>query len=168
MLSDRIAGALNEQIHDEMASAYLYLSMSAWCGDRNLPGFAHWMYMQYREELVHVDRLFNHVLERGGRVELRALSQPTVDWPSPVEVFNHAYQHECEITAGIHRLVTLTLEEHDHATHTMLQWFVTEQVEEEAAADGVRKQLALIDDSSAGLFMLDQSLAKRQPVAEEV
>lgn len=162
MISERMQTAINEQINAELYSGYLYLSMAAYYHDLNLPGFANWMTIQAQEELAHA-MIFNKFLsERGGRVVLEAIAGPPTEWDTPAAPFEQAYQHEIEVTRRIHNLVSLALDEKDYATNTFLNWFVNEQVEEEANADAIVKQLTLMGaDHRGGLFMLDRELAAR-------
>ena len=166
MLSEKIQAALNGQINEELASAYVYLAMSAEADDLGLPGFANWFEMQYQEELNHADRFFNFVMERNGKVTLEAIAKPTVGGETPLSLFEKALGHEQHITKCIFELKDLAKSEKDHATDVFLEWFVTEQVEEEANAQGVIDQLRLIDGNPNGLFMIDRELASRQPEAD--
>lgn len=161
MLSERMEKELNLQINREAASAYLYFSTSAYFEYENLKGFAHWMLMQAQEELFHVKRFFDYVNDRGGRVQLSKLSGPTVEWKSTLEAMEDAYKHEVFISKHINDLVGIALEEKDFSTHAFLQWFVNEQIEEEATADEVVQKLRMIGDDRSGLFMFDQELGKR-------
>jgi ferritin len=159
--------ALCEQINAELYSAYLYLSMVSYFDSLNLQGASHWMRIQVQEELSHVVKLFDYVHERGGRVTLTPIAGPPTDWDSPLAAFEHAYRHECEVTARINKLVDLSLELSDHASNNMLQWFVAEQVEEEASVDEIVQQLKLVGGEGHGLFMVDRELAGR-PMAASV
>ena len=161
MIDKKMQDALNEQIKWELYSAYLYLSMSAHFASINLVGFANWMRVQAQEELSHAMKFYDYVIERGGKINLLAVDAPPVKWASPLAAFKNAYEHEQHVTSRINDLVSLALKIKDHATHILLQWFVTEQVEEEASADGVVQQLKLIGKDSSGLFMLDRELGQR-------
>ncbi len=161
MLSPEMEEALNQQINAEFYSAYLYLAMAAYFESLNLSGFANWMTVQAQEELTHGIRFYDFVYERGGRVALAAVEAPPKSWDSPLAAFEGAYEHECKISSMINNLVNLALEEKDHATNNFLQWFVSEQVEEEASADGVVQKLKLIGDHGNGMFMLDRELGQR-------
>ena len=143
MLNKKIEKALNKQINAEYFSAYLYLSMSAWLEGQGLKGMAHWMRMQADEERLHVMKFFDFIHERGGNVELKAIDEPKTSWETALEVFEGAYEHEVKVTGLINDLVDLAIAERDHATNAMLQWFVTEQVEEEAAAQEIVDRLKL-------------------------
>ncbi len=161
MISNKMQAALNDQINAELYSSYLYLSMSAYYHSVNLPGFAHWMQIQAREELIHAMLFYTYQNTRGGQVELQTIEGPPTEWPNPAKPFADAYAHETKVTARINNLVNLALEERDHAMVTFLDWFVTEQVEEEASADAVVRQLKLIGGEGNGLFMIDRELATR-------
>lgn len=161
ILSEKIQKALNSQINTEMYSAYLYLSMSAYFESINLPGFANWMQIQAQEELTHAMKIYNHINERSGRIKLGAIEEPISEWSSPLEVFRNAYSHEQKVTGLINKLVDLAISESDHATNIFLQWFVTEQIEEEMNADGIVQKLKLAGDSPNALLMLDSELMGR-------
>ncbi len=161
MLSDKMQDALNGQIVAETYSAYLYWSMAAYFESVNLSGFARWMKAQAQEELVHAAKFFDFVVERGGRVTLDAIDAPPTEWDSPLAAFEHAYEHEQKVTGLINNLVDMAVAQRDHATRNFLDWFVDEQVEEEASADGVVQKLRLIGDAPGGLFMLNQELGQR-------
>ncbi|WP_456433920.1 ferritin [Thermosulfuriphilus sp.] len=161
MLSERMEEALNRQVNAELYSAYLYLSMAAYFESKNLEGFARWMKMQTQEELMHAMKFYNFINERGGRVKLAPIEGPPVDWASPLAAFEAALEHERYVTSLINDLVNLALEEKDHATNIFLQWFVSEQVEEEASVGAVVERLRLVGDSPQGLFMVDRELSQR-------
>ena len=162
MISKKIQKALNDQINAEMYSAYIYLAMSAYFEDQTLTGFSQWMKIQAIEEMGHAMKLYDHIIERDGRVVLLPIEGPPKEWESPLAAFQAAYEHECYITGRIHDLVELALEEKDRAAYTMLEWFVDEQVEEEASVKGIVDQLKLMGDSGSVLFMLDRELNQRQ------
>ncbi len=161
MLSKKMLEALNDQINAEYYSSYLYLSMAAHCERLNLKGFGNWFRVQAQEEMVHVMKFFDYVLDRGGEVKLKAIEGPATSWASPLAAFEAALAHEQHITARINKLVDLAIAESDHATNTLLQWFVSEQVEEEASADAIVQQLKLAADAPAALFMIDRELGQR-------
>ena len=161
MLSKKIQDAFNDQLNSEAYSAYLYLSMSAYFESINLRGFASWMRVQTQEETVHTMKFYDFINERNGRVELAAVEAPPTEWDSPLAVFEAAYAHVQKVTARINALVDLAAGQSDHASEIFLQWFVTEQVEEESSADEVIQKLKLMADAPGGLFMLDQELAQR-------
>jgi ferritin len=161
MLSEAMQNAINKQIKDELYSAYLYLSMAAYFEAASLPGFASWMRAQSQEEVDHAMKFFDFVNERGGRVELRAIEQPTVEFESPLAVFEATYEHEQKVTGLIHNLYALAVEEKDYAAQVMLHWFIDEQVEEEATASQIVDLLERIGDKDQGLIMLDRELGRR-------
>ena len=165
MIDQRMQEALNKQINAEIYSAYLYLSMSAHFQSVNLAGFANWMRVQAHEELMHALKFYDYVNERGGRIVLQPVEAPPSHWDSPLAVFEHVYQHEQKVTGMINKLVDLAVEIRDHATNNVLQWFVAEQVEEEASADEVVQKLKLVGDDPSALFMIDRELAQRAFVA---
>ena len=162
MIKEKIQNVLNKQINAEFYSAYLYLSMSAYFESINLRGFAHWMTVQAKEETGHAMRIYNHLIERGGRVILLAIETPQDEWKSSLEAFQAAYNHELKITGMINDLVDLSKTEKDNAVYYMLQWFVNEQVEEERQTDEIVQKLKMIKDSANGLLMLDKQLGKRK------
>ena len=169
MISKKMEKALNEQVNAELFSAYLYLSMEAYFKSLNLNGFANWMRVQTQEEVTHAMKIYDFIDERGGRITLKAIDGPETKWDSPLAVFNAVYEHEQKVTSLINNLVNLAIEEKDHASNTFLQWFVNEQVEEEASADQVVQQLKLMEKAPGGLFLLDRELAQRvftPPAAE--
>ncbi len=161
MLGEKMQDALNKQLNAELYSSYLYLAMSASFQSTNLKGFANWMRVQAQEELVHAMKFYDHINGRNGRVNLQPVDGPPFEWASPLSAFEHAHKHEQKVTGLINDLVSLAVSEKDNATNIFLQWFVTEQVEEEASADEVVQQLRLIGDDASGLFMLDRELAQR-------
>jgi ferritin len=162
MLNKKLEDAINEQINKELYSAYLYLSMSAYGESQSLPGFAGWMRAQAQEEVDHAMRLFDHVTARGGRVVLKAIEMPPPVWKSPLEMFEEVLQHERKITGLINRLYELAVNEKDYATQMELQWFVTEQVEEEESAGQIVEQLRKVGDQPMGLLMVDRQLGERR------
>jgi len=161
MLSKKMEKALNEQLNAELYSAYLYLAMSAWFESQNLPGFAAWMRIQDREETTHGMKFFKFVAERRGRVVLKAIEEPAKDWKLPLAAFEAALEHEQYITGRIGDLVNLAVEEKDHATNAFLQWFVNEQVEEEATADSIIQKLRMAEKAPGAMLMLDHELGQR-------
>ncbi len=162
MISEKIEDALNRQINAEIYSSYLYLSMSTYFESINLKGFANWMRVQAQEELVHAMKIYNHIAERGGRVVLTSIEAPLTEWESELSVFESVYKHEQKVTGLINNLVDLAIEEKDHATNSFLQWFVDEQVEEEASADEIVHKLKIIGDLGNGMLMLDNEFGKRK------
>jgi ferritin len=163
MLNKTVQDAINEQIKHEFFSAHLYLSMAAYCDAINLPGAAHWMRLQSQEERAHAMKFFDFVRDRSGRVLLRAIEQPPVEFQSPLDVFQQALEHEREVSALINKLYEIALKEADYPTQAFLQWFITEQVEEEKNAEQIIQQLKMVGDSSATLLMLDRELGARAP-----
>jgi ferritin len=161
MLNNDMEKALNAQVNAEMYSAYLYLSMSAYFQSKSLGGFASWMRVQAQEEMVHAMKLYDFINERGGRVILGPIGAPITEWDSPLATFEAVYEHEQKVTGLINELVELALEKHDHATNIFLQWFVSEQVEEEDSANDVVEKIKLMGDANGGLFMLDRELGQR-------
>jgi ferritin len=162
MLSGKMRAAMNKQINAELHSAYVYLAMAAYFEDQNLAGFARWMRLQAGEEMAHAMKFFDFIVERRGRVVLEPIAAVPSEWESPLAVFENALAHEQKVTGLIHALVDLAIEERDHASSSFLQWFVDEQVEEEASADAVVQQIKLAGDSGVALFMLDRELGARQ------
>jgi ferritin len=162
VLGKAVEDAMNEQIKNELFSAYQYLSMAALCEAENLPGFAHWMRAQTREETEHAMKFYDFILDRNGRVVLQGIDGPLVEFGSPLEVFEKALEHERRVTAMINDLYGLAARENDYASQTFLQWFVTEQVEEEKNAGDVVETLRMIGDGSEALFLLDRELGQRQ------
>lgn len=161
MLSKKMQDAINEQIKNEIYSAYLYLSMSAYFEANNLPGFANWTHIQFEEEMVHALKLYDHMNERGGRVKLLAIPEPRSDWNTSLEVFSQVLEHEQHVTSLIHKLYETALEENDYAAQVLLHWFINEQVEEEKNATQIVEQLKLIDARGTAVLMLDHRLSKR-------
>ena len=161
MLNRKIETALNDQLNYELYSSYLYMSMASYFHSVNLKGFANWMTIQAQEELFHALKFYNFIIERGAKVILHQIHAPKTEWNSPKEAFESRTKHEQFVTERINKLVDLAIENKDHATNIFLQWFVTEQIEEEASASDVINKLKLMGDSAGGLFMLDSELAQR-------
>jgi len=153
--------ALNKQINNEIYSAYLYLSMSAHSTFIRLKGFANWFMVQYQEEMVHAMKIYDYINAQGGQVELMAVAQPPTEFGSPLEMFEKTLEHEKFVTKCINDLVDLAIEEKDHASNIFLQWFVTEQIEEEANDNEIISKLKLVGKEGNGLFMIDKELAAR-------
>lgn len=166
MLTEKMQKALNGQLNAELYSSYLYLSMNAYFKSVNLDGFANWMYYQAQEELEHSMKFYDFIIQRGGKVQLQQIEAPPIEWGSPLAVFEATLEHEQKVTGLINDLVEIAHEERDHATNIFLQWFVSEQVEEEESVGGVLEQLKLMGDAQGGLFMIDRELAKRSPSGE--
>ncbi len=167
MISKKMEQALNQQINQEFASAYIYLSLAAYFSRRNLNGFAHWMRLQFSEELEHAGKLFDHVIARDGNVTLTTVPAPPSEWSSTESAVQAAYDAEVQNTAQINTIMNVAADEGDHATRVMLQWFVEEQVEEEASALTLVEQVRLAGDNSGALFILDRELGARQPAPVE-
>lgn len=161
MISEKMLQKLNEQVTKEFYSAYLYLSMEAYFASENLNGFANFFHVQAQEERDHAMKFFNYISHVGGRVKLAPIEGPQTDFVSAREVFQITLDHERQVTQLIYFLVNLAVEEKDHFTNTFLQWFVTEQAEEESSADAILKKLKLIGSDGMGILMLDAELAKR-------
>lgn len=153
--------ALNEQLNAEMYSAYLYLSMSAYFSDIGLDGFANWMRVQAKEEQFHAMKFYDYINERGGRVLLTAIEGPKTEWESPLACIEAVLEHEQHVTSLVNNLVDLAIQEKDHATNIFLQWFVTEQVEEEDSVNAVLNKLRLLNGEGNGMFILDKELSTR-------
>jgi len=161
MLSKKLQDALNKQINEEYYSSYLYLAMAAYLEDKNLDGCAHWMRIQAQEEWDHGMKIFDYMIDRGARVELKAVAAPPKEWDSPVAAFQASLDHEKFMTKNINALADLTILEKDHATNNLMQWYVSEQVEEESNVDDILKKLDLMGDSGTGLFLMDRELKVR-------
>jgi len=164
MLSAKIEAALNKQINQEMASAYKYLAMAAYFEQQGLKGFADWMKQQRMEELTHATRLFEYVLDRGGKIDLEAVEKPKAEFASVREVLVQALKQEEANTKGIHELYALAVAAKDYATQMHMQWFVTEQVEEEKTVGDALKLVEIAGDNKSALLVLNDKMAQRQPV----
>ena len=163
MLSSKIQDTLNRQLKCEFQSAYTYLSLAAYFEDLDLNGFAHWMKVQYHEELMHAEKIYTFINDRDGRVALQALDSPQSEWDSPLVAFKFALDSERVLSEQIYEVVDVALEERDHATHAFMQWFVNEQVEEEAIVRDIVSDMERVIESRDGLFLMDRDLAGRQP-----
>jgi len=162
MVNDDLRTAINEQIKYELYSAYMYLAMSADCSDRNLTGFAHWLRRQAEEEVEHAMRFYDFLVERGGRIELHAIDRPPVEFGSPLQIMEQSLEHERFVTSRINGLYDLAIETQDRPAQVMLQWFITEQVEEEASIDEIVQRMKMFGSEGPALFMLDRDLGSRQ------
>ncbi|MEN6334047.1 MAG: ferritin [Phycisphaerales bacterium] len=162
MLNEKIEKALNDQINEELYSSYLYLAMAAWLESQNLPGCAGWMGVQAREENGHAMKLFKFINERRGRVVLKGIKEPPKEWKSPLAAFEASLNHEQHITGRIDDLMNLAVAEKDHATAAMLQWFVGEQVEEEANVDSIVQKLKMAEKAPGAMLMMDHALGERK------
>jgi len=161
MLSKLMLDEMNEQIKHELYSSYLYLSMSAHCESANLPGFAAWLRVQAQEELGHALKFYDHILDRNEKVTLQAIDQPVIEFKSPKDVFQQVYEHEQKVTARIHKLYSLAVDEKDYASQTFLLWFVNEQVEEEKNSSQILDMLEKIGTSVGSLYQLDHRVGER-------
>lgn len=169
MIKDTLNDAINEQINAELYSAYLYLSMSADFESKNLPGFANWMRVQFEEEQFHAMKMFDYVNERGGKVIFKSIAGPEVQWETPLAAFEAVLKHEIYVTSLINKLMDLAIAESDHAAKGFLQWFVDEQVEEEANAEALVAKVKMVEGNPHAMFMIDKDLAARvftPPAAE--
>jgi ferritin len=170
MLSKKMEKALNVQINREMYSAYLYMSMSAHSNSIGLPGFSNWFMVQYKEEMEHAMKIYDYVNSQGGKIKLMAIDEPISDFKDPMDMFKKTLKHEQFITKCINELVELSINEKDHATQIFLQWFVTEQIEEEGNDNDIISKLELAGLKGNGLFMIDKELSTRvynPPVKEK-
>jgi ferritin len=161
MLTKSVQKALNEQINAEMYSAYAYLSMSTYCAEHNFNGFAQWLRMQSGEENEHAMKFYHYVHQHGGHVELESIAKPPVKFKSPMDVFGQVLAHEKNVTALITKLYELALKEKDYATQAFLQWFITEQVEEESAAVQIVERMTMVGSEGPQIFLLDRELGMR-------
>ncbi|MBC8344598.1 MAG: ferritin [Bacteroidetes bacterium] len=168
MIKKKIEKALIKQINEELYSSYLYWSMSSYFESKNLPGFANWMKVQSEEEYLHARKFYNYLISAGGRVLLDGIKTPKTDWESVESVFKETLDHEIFITNCINDLVTLALEEKDHATNSFLQWFVDEQVEEVSTAEQILHEVKMVAGNSQGLFMLDREFKSRAGIIPDI
>ncbi len=164
MISDAMEQSLFAQLNDEFYSSYLYLAMSAYCNHIDFNGAANWLKLQYEEEQGHATRIYNYLIEQGAHVELQAIPQPPSEFGSILEVFKSSLEHEQKMTAKLNNLSDQALKEKDHATYNLLQWFVNEQVEEEATVSEIISKLKLVNDDGYGLLMIDNELGSRVAV----
>lgn len=161
MFTKKVEEEYNKQVNAEMWSAYLYLSMSSYFQNMGLAGFANWMRIQYQEETFHALKFFDYIIERGGNAILKPIAEVPVKWDNALQVFEETLKHEQHVTSLINHLMDVAIEEKDHASVSMLKWFVDEQVEEEANVNQILDQLRLVDGKGNGLFMLDRELKTR-------
>jgi ferritin len=161
MISEPMRAALAGQLNHEFGSAYHYLAMSAYCSHAELNGAAHWFKLQHEEEQLHAAKLYDYLIEQGAKVNLAPIPQPPAEYESLLAVFEASLAHEAEMTARLNELSDLALREKDHATYNLLQWFVSEQVEEEATAGAIIAKLRLVKDDGYGLLMIDNELGQR-------
>lgn len=161
MIKSNIESAINNQINAELYSSYLYLSMAAHLETKSLSGFANWMRVQSQEEYTHAMKFYDYLIQKGGNVKLASIDKPNSEWKTLLGLFEEVYAHEQKVSQSIDAIVDLALTEKDHATVSFLNWFVTEQVEEEATAQKLVDDLKLIGDNNNGLFMMDRELGTR-------
>jgi len=161
MLTPRVEQELNKQLNREFYSSYLYMAMAAYYNSIDLLGFANWMTVQAKEELMHAEKFYTFILERNGKVTLEQIEKPQTEWATALSVFEDTLKHELFVTESINNLMNVALEEKDHATNIFLQWFITEQVEEEANTTEIIRQLKLMQDAPGGMYMLDKDLGTR-------
>lgn len=161
MITKKMETALNDQINKEFYSAYLYLSMSAYCNQLGLPGAEHWFRMQYDEEIAHMSKMFDYVMQHGGEAHLLQIDEPPREFGTLLNVFKESLAHEQFVTKRINALLDVAVEERDHASQVFLQWFITEQVEEESNVQEIVQRLSLAGDNGGALMMIDDKLAQR-------
>jgi ferritin len=161
VISEKLQKSINQHINREIYSAYLYASMGAYFDATSLDGFSNWMRVQVQEELSHVARFWSFLSNRGGRVLLTPIDGPPTEWDSPLAVMEAVHAHEQEVSRGINELVDQVTEERDHMAREFLQWFLAEQVEEEASADKIVQDLKKLGDNGHGLLMIDRELSGR-------
>lgn len=160
-MNEKVQKSLNEQLNAELYSSYEYLAMAAYFESENLSGFAKWMSLQSQEEYGHAMKFYNYLLQASGKINLTQIDAPKVGWTSAEDVFKETFKHEQKVTKSIYALVDLAMAEKDHATNIFLQWFVTEQVEEEATALKILDRIKLVADNKSGLLFLDHELGQR-------
>lgn len=160
-INKKVEDVLNKQVNAELWSAYLYLSMSAWCESKGLKGFANWMRVQFHEETTHALKIYDYVLNRSGEINLQPIAAVETSWKNILHVFEETYKHECKVTEMIANCYEVALAEKDHATASMLKWFIDEQTEEESNALEIIDKLKLVGENGDGIFFLDKELASR-------
>jgi ferritin len=160
-INKKVEDVLNKQVNAEFWSAYLYLSMSAWCESKGFKGFASWMLVQFKEETSHALKIMNFVISRSGEIKLQPIKAVETSWTSFLNLFEETYKHECKVTEMINSCYEVATTEKDYATATMLQWFINEQTEEENNALEIADKLKLIGEKSGGIFYLDKKLGSR-------
>ncbi len=161
MITKTMEKALNGQINKEFYSAYLYLAMSAYCNKLGLPGAEHWFRMQYDEEVIHMTKMFDYVMQHGGNARLLQIDEPPHEFGSIIDVFESSLKHEQFVTKCINELLDVAVEEKDHASQVFLHWYITEQVEEESNVDEIVQRLKLAGGNGGALMMIDDKLARR-------
>jgi len=167
MPTKAVQAAINDQIAMELESAHVYLSMAAYFDENNLPGFSHWMRMQYQEELAHAMKLFDFMLDNGGHIVLKALAKPPSQFKGALAVMKETLKHEQKVTGAITELYELTVKEKDYPAQILLQWFISEQTEEEKTVGDIIAQMKMVGDSGSGLLLIDQHLAGRAAAAQQ-
>lgn len=160
-INKKVEDILNKQVNAELWSAYLYLSMAAWCESKGLKGFANWMRVQFQEETTHALKIYDYVLSRSGDIKLQPIAGVENSWKSLLHMFEETYKHECVVTDLIANCYEVATKEKDHATATMLQWFINEQTEEESNAIEIIDQIKLLGEKGEGIYHLDKQLATR-------
>jgi ferritin len=163
MITKKMEKALNEQINREFYSAYLYLSMSAYCNRMGHPGGEHWFRMQYDEEVMHMTKMFDYVMQHGGEAHLLQIDEPPREFGSFLDAFVSSLEHEQFVTKCINELLDVAVEEKDHATQGFLQWYIAEQIEEEANVNDIVSRIKMADGNGGALMMIDDKLAQRLP-----
>lgn len=163
MLKEKLLKALNDQLNREYYSAYIYLSMAAHAESVNLPGFASWMRLQYDEEIAHALKFFDFIHDRGGKVVLQAIDKPPSKFKSPLDLFEKTLEHERHVSQKIRDIYALAVKENDYESQVFLQWFITEQIEEEKTADDIIQTLKRAGDDGHALLMIDRELGQRKP-----
>jgi len=161
MLSKKMTDALNDQLNKEIYSAYLYMSMSAYSSYSGLKGFANWFMVQYQEEMAHAMKIYDYIDSQGQQVKLMAINQPPAEFESSLDMFEKTLKHEQFVTKSINDLVDIAISEKDHATNIFLQWFVTEQIEEEGNDNDIISRLRIVGEDGNGLLMVDKELSAR-------
>ena len=161
MFSDKLLKGLNEQVNFEFYSSYTYLAMAAYAEANDFEGFANFFRVQAKEELSHAMKLYEYIFQKGGTVELDAIEKPEADYENIVDLFEKGYAHEQIVTSRIYNLVDIATEDKEHATLSLLRWFVDEQVEEENNFSSLVKKVKRSIDNPAALYMLDDELSTR-------
>ena len=161
MISKKMAKAVNDQLNFEIYSSYIYAAMASWFKSQNLNGFANWMSIQVREEMDHAGRFYEFLHDCGADVVFASIPKPQSTWKNPIDAFSHTLKHEGMVTSRINKLIDLALSEKDHATNARLQWFISEQVEEEATVLGILQQVKMVKNSPDAIMLLDRELAQR-------
>jgi len=161
-MKKKVQDAVNDQIQAELYSAYLYLSMAAYSHGQNLKGFARWLTLQAKEEQAHAMKFFDHLIERGATVELQKIQEPPTTFKSPIDIFEKTLEHEKKVTGLINKMYALAVKEEDYPLQILLQWFITEQVEEEGHASEILEQLRMVGGKGNGLMYVDRALGKRE------